>query len=106
MTSLKLSHSNWLTNYVQCVVLEIMVSIQTLSDHLGILSKKVWVRHLVEYCHTNSCLLYKLSGVGAYGIQTLNRRGVRVRVGLWFSIDKTIGGQVTAGDHSWHYSTP
>ena len=46
---------------------------------------------------------YKLSGVGAYRIQTLYRRGVRVRVGLGFSIDETIGGQLAAGDHSRHY---
>ena len=29
--------------------------------------------------------------------------GFRVRVGLGFSIDETIGGQLTAGDHSRHY---
>ena len=34
--------------------------------------------------------------------------GVRVRVGLWFSVYNTVEGggrQLTAGDHSWHYST-
>ena len=29
--------------------------------------------------------------------------GVMVRVGLEFSIDKAIGGQLTAGNHSRHY---
>ena len=42
--------------------------------------------------------------MGAYRIQTLYRRGVRVRVELGFSIDETIGGQLTAGDHSRHYN--
>ena len=33
--------------------------------------------------------------MGAYRIQTLYRRGVRVKIGLGFSIDETIGGQLT-----------
>ena len=44
-----------------------------------------------------SCLAW-----GAYRIQTLYRRCVRVRVGLGFSIDETIGRHHTAGDHSRH----
>ena len=34
---------------------------------------------------------------------TLYHWRVRVRVGLGFSNDETIGGQLTAGDHSRHY---
>ena len=40
--------------------------------------------------------------MGAYRIQTLYHRGARVRLGLGFSTDETIGGQLTAGDHSRH----
>ena len=66
---------------------------------------EVWILSQISSwgCHTKSCPPLKLSGVGAYQIQTLYRRGVRVRVGLGFSIDETIGGQLTAGDHSRHY---
>ena len=42
-----------------------------------------------------SCLAWALIEYKLYTVEAL---------GLGFSIDKTIGGQLTAGDHSRHYS--